>query len=476
MRSQVNSSVTLCLVLCSAVARAGEVPSKAVSLTSPEDRELVVETFLAPGEFPDRVIVHISEGDEAAFSLDSSLSATEPSAALHPERLTWPAVAGLKLEVENPSLTVVPSSASVNDDVLDRGFVVRWALVPLGQRFEPTPHFACRVVGAEVLSTNREERLLYWSAPPPPPVCRAPEKKGLPNCHLDEVGHEVQAVALSPEGTRMAMAFGGLRPRVEMWNVQRSPRLIWQTLFAKGSGGAVETAFSEDGQWVVALTGTGRMHRFDAATGGRHMAVSSSGRTARSIPPGEIMAVAGESGEVTLWYLADGTIAWRLPPRKGRGPVDRIAASGDGLRFATLEYADEQTVARIWAVRQRSLLSEVQVEGDTVVDIALDEKGENLFLSHETHGLMVAKVERKAVASPAGKAAARCKGRLQWMPGTEMLSCATPAGELRVDRQGNLQRELSTNGTVADWIITASTSDKRLAAVGGGRLLIWWTQ
>ena len=76
--------------------RAGET----AALIDPEGvpTEQALEALLAPGEFPGRRFEYTSEGEEALFSLDSSLSASEPFAAIHPERLVWPRIADLELK------------------------------------------------------------------------------------------------------------------------------------------------------------------------------------------------------------------------------------------------------------------------------------------------------------------------------------------------------------------------------------------
>ncbi|MCP4674850.1 MAG: WD40 repeat domain-containing protein [Deltaproteobacteria bacterium] len=437
--------------------------------------ESALETFLAPGEFPGRKFEYTSQGQEAIYSIDSSLSASEPFAELHPERLPWPRIAGLKLIAESPPLKLKPVSDSVDDDVLDEGFFVRWILKALGQRFEPTPHFAAAVVEAEVIAEQDGRRLFFWQAPPSPVVCKSKTSAGHPNCDLSGVSREVKAMALSPDGKLLALAIGGIRPRLEVYNVAAEPRLAWQSLFAVASGGAVEVAFSADGEWVVAFTGRGRMHRFDAETGGRHMSIPSAGRAARAIPPGRVLAVAGEAGEVNLWYLADGTIAWRLPPRKLRGPIDRLAASGDGRRFATLEYDEEKTLVRVWEIKRRAMLAQVEVDPYAVADIALDHTGRTLFVTHEKKGLLSAVVDRKArLVEVGGENGARCRGRLRWIPKATLLSCSVPHGELQMDSKGRVERELVTQIDAGDWIVAASAGGRRLAAIGDGHLLIWW--
>jgi hypothetical protein len=254
-------------------------------------------------------------------------------------------------------------------------------------------------------------------------------------------------------------------------------RLAWTALFPASAGGVVEVAFSTDGRWVVALTGDGRIHRLDAATGGLHLAIPSRGRAARSIPPGRAVAVAGEAGEVTVWNLADGTIGWRLPPRDLRGPVDRLAASGNGARFATLEYDAARTVVRVWEIARRRMVAQIEVDPYAVADLALDETGGRLFVSHERDGLLAvdlaASGDRAVPRRFGGDAGARCRSRLQWLASASVLSCAVKEGVIELSADGRLRAELAAGGEESDWIVGAALDGAHTAAVGGGRLLIW---
>ncbi|MBW2276276.1 MAG: WD40 repeat domain-containing protein [Deltaproteobacteria bacterium] len=441
-----------------------------------EVTEAVLEVLLAPGEFPGRRFAHVIEGDAALFCIDSSLGSAEPFAEVDPQRVRWPAAAGLPIAVRGGAVRLEPVDTDVDDEDLDRGLTVRWILRPLGQVFADEPRFEVEVVEVQVLATGSGEQLLLWKAPPAPPTCRPISEAGRPTCNLAGISREARALALSPDGRLLALALGGLRPRLEVYDVRAEPRLAWQGLFPTDSGGAVEVAFSADGQWVVALTGAGRMHRFDASSGGRHLAIPSVGLTARALPPGRVMAVAGERGEVTLWYLADGTIAWRLPPRKLRGPVDRIAASGDGRRFATLEYDEDRTVVRVWAVRRRAMLAQITVDAYSVTDIALDHAGEQLYLAHEHEGLYVADVSSPDTAPVRikGDAAVRCRGRLQWIPGRRLLACAVAGGVVQLNGSGERVSELTTDVDASDWLVAAASGGRRIAAVGAGHLLVWW--
>ncbi len=436
--------------------------------------ETVLEALLAPGEFPGRRFVHLSAAAQANFCLDASLGAAEPFIELHPERLRWPQVAGLALRVESDPVQLKPAPGDISDDDLDAGFTVEWTVIPLGQRFQPVPHFAVGVVAARVVSLTDGRTLIHWQADPPPPVCRPNPPTGAPKCDLPGVSREASAMALSPDGTLLALALGGLHPRLEVYTLNPEPTRRWQALFPTKSGGVQETTFSADGRWIVALTGRGRLHRFDARRGGRHMSVRSKGRAACAIPPGRVMAVAGESGEVSLWYLSDGTIAWHLPARQLLGPIDKLATSGNGRRFATLEYDEQRSVVRVWEINKRVMLAQIEVEPYVVADIALDDQGKQLYVAHEQQGLLSAPVRRGVKPRPLGeKAAARCTGRIQWISNSKRLSCVVSNGVIELNSQGRKIGERVTNIKASKWITTVATGGSRMAAVGDGHLLIW---
>ncbi|MFO8070318.1 MAG: WD40 repeat domain-containing protein [Polyangia bacterium] len=474
-----RASVRLIAIAFSALAAAdfaaadGEVLPLAAEDGQPG--EAVLEALLAPGEFPKRRFSHAVEGDAALFCLDASLGSTEPFAEAHPSRVSWPAVAGLELRVVGDPLRLEPSSPAIDDTVLDSGFAVRWILEPLGQRFDPEPRFEARPVAVEVLAADDGRRLLSWRRNRPAAICRRDPSSGRPDCDLAGISREVRAVALSPDGGLVAIATGGLRPRMEVYDVAGVPSLRWQSLFPPGSGGAVEVSFSADGRWVVGLTATGRAHRFEARGGGCHLEIPSSGRAARAVPPGRLLAVGGERGELTLWHLSDGTIEWRLPPRRGRGPVDRVAASGDGSRLATLEYAERHAVIRVWETHRRRVLTEIEAAPYELADLALDGEGGRLFAAHERLGLLAVDLSRgerqlEPLGGPVGE---RCRGRLHWLPERGTLACASGGFVLELGRDGELLRELDAGGADAEWLVAAADAGNRFVAVGGGHLLVW---
>jgi hypothetical protein len=465
-----------CLLAAAALAPAVRADDGPAPLASGDGvvGDQVVAAFLSPSELAGRTFSYVSAGEEAAFCLDSSLGANEPKATLHPGRVRWPRVAGLELVVAPEAVEVRPAAGGATDADLDRGFEVRWLIAPVGQRFAPCPRFEAEVVGADVFAAKDRRILLTWRAKPRPPVCATPADDRLPACDLPGMSREAKAAALSPDGTLLAVAVAGLWPRLEVYDVSAEPRLAWRALFPARTGGVIETSFSADGAWVVALTGKAQLHRFEARTGGGHLAFPSAGRTARALPPGRVMAVAGDEGEVTLWRLADGTVSWRLPARKLRGPVDRLAASGDGRRFATLEYDAERTVVRVWEVRNRSMLAQIDVDPYAVADIALDGDGRRLFVAHAQKGLLAAGVDARTLPAPFGQDAGRgCKGRLQWVGGARAVMCAVPGGTLLLDEQGRTMSERRSTVPASELVFAAAANGRAMAAVGAGHLLLW---
>ncbi len=437
--------------------------------------ESVLEAFLSPAEFSDRRFVYETTGDEAVFCLDAILSASPPVLDLHPNRVEWPKIADMNLLIDSETVSLLPVS-NLTDDILDRGFKIRWTIQAQGQRFEPNPHFSARVVDVQLISIVDRKRLAGRSFGENKLQCTDNIALSEPSC-TSEIGLETRALSMSPDGSMLSLAFGGLSPRLEVYDVRHRPKLLWSALFSKKTGGAVETAFSSDGRWVTALSGKGVLHRFDARSGERHKAVFSSGITAAVIPPGRIAAVGGQSGEVTLWYLADGTIARRIFSGNRGGSISSITASGNGKVIATLDYANEKSIVRVWSVKTRKLIRQLEVEGRTIVYIALDDPGKTLFSAHETRGLLSASLEDRSSLEPvAGTDTSKCTGRIEWIPSQKIIVCSTKKGLFRIKRDGSSLPFLTASTVSSEWIASVSSGGSKIAAAGGGYLIIWKTE
>jgi WD40 repeat protein len=281
-------------------------------------------------------------------------------------------------------------------------------------------------------------------------------------------------VAINVDATLLALAVTGLKPRIELYDIKATPVLLWQSTFSDVSGGVNDVAFSADGKFVVALLGNGRIHRFDAGSGGRHLAVLSRGTATASVPPGALVAVGGEKGEVVLWRLEDGTIDWKIHPRKSRGDIDKIAVSGDGRIIAALEYAGDKTIVRLWRVHNKWALGQFELDGTLYADIALNKTGDTLFLSHEERGLYTLAVNQKESKPVLFSEDTRmCRGKISWINSQDSLQCSSVNAIARVKMDGGKPSLLET-GIVSDrWIISVSLQGTTTAAVGAGHLLIW---
>ncbi|MBN2718637.1 MAG: WD40 repeat domain-containing protein, partial [Deltaproteobacteria bacterium] len=434
--------------------------------------ESLIEALLYPGEHSGQQFVYTSEGEEAQFCLDASLSAKDPFAQVYPERIAWPAVGGVQIEVDSLDLKLIPQRDNVTDATLDAGFAIRWYLTVKGQDFSNRPVFRLRAVAAEVFSTETAEVLFHWQKPAAPRICTNTPKDGFPHCDLTGISIESQSIAISPTGDLVAVATTGLKPGIDVYNISSTPVRIWQALFAETSGGALDVTFSADGNYIAALLGNGAIHRFDAISGGRHLMIPSSGLTATVVPPGDVVAVGGKAGELVLWRLSDGTIEWKIEPRNSRGDVDRVAVSGDGRTVATLEFTDTQTIVRVWPVKTHSRGYQFDLPGTGYEELALNKDGTILFLTHDDQGLVTLEARQNAHTKPLGQDAVQCRSALFFDAGAPGPGCSIAGGILQLTADGKTRRLLKIHSDADRWYMAESPVGTTVA-VGAGHLLIW---
>lgn len=433
--------------------------------------EAFIEALLYPGEHLNKRFVYVSEGEEAQYCLDSSLGAKEPFAQVYLERVLWPTVGGVELEVEKLDLKLMPKGKEVTDEELDFGFAIRWHIEALGQDFSKAPVFKIRAVGAEIYSTKNDNVLMHWQKPMAPQICRE-SKDEFPKCDLPNISLASQAVAIGPLGNIAAIATTGLKPGIELYDIEEEPKRRWQILFAADSGGAIDVAFSSDGKYVVALLGNGEIHRFDAQSGGAHLGIPSSGVSAHAVPPGNLIAVGDRGGELVLWRLIDGTIEWKIEGKHFRGNIADISVSENGKIIATLEYTDKQTIVRIWQIYQKKALAQIELEGTGYVDMALAQEGDKLFLSHEEKGLMQIDLQANLTAHSVGNDASKCTSQLFWIANDNKLGCSVTGGIIHLNQDGTVHRNLKIKSEAKRWMVAQSLVGTTIA-VGSGHLLLW---
>jgi WD40 repeat protein len=281
-------------------------------------------------------------------------------------------------------------------------------------------------------------------------------------------------VALAPDGKLVAIARTGIKPGIQLFDISSEPRLLWQNFFSSQSGGAQSVSFSDDGKYLVVLLGNGRIHRFDAAKGGSHMSIPSSGLVAAMVPQGKTVAVAEKNGELTLWRLSDGTIEWHLPPKHNLGMVSKLAVSSNGNRIATLEYSKDGAVIRIWQIHRRSMIAQIPVADKEISDIALNSDGSSLYISTIGQGLIKACINRSGTKFLKEiKKARGCTGKIKWISSARLLSCSVDNGIVWIDQSGKTVKKFITSMETTTLAVSVSEDGNTVAAVGNGHLLMW---
>ena len=213
----------------------------------------------------------------------------------------------------------------------------------------------------------------------------------VPEPRILQVGEDVDEVAVSPDGARLATGSG---PRVHIWNLQTGAEVRklrpGQTAFVVDA-----VAFSPDGAWLA--TGARNTARiWDAATGKRQIQVTH-GRTAKLVrtltpalftgssleqlifssigavafsPHGTRLATGG-GNTARIWDASTGQ--QRLQVTHGE-PVLAVAFSPDGARLAT---GSSNETARIWDAATGQQRLQV-THGEPVLAVAFSLDGTRL--------------------------------------------------------------------------------------------------
>ena len=145
----------------------------------------------------------------------------------------------------------------------------------------------------------------------------------------------VHALAISPDGTRVASATGGNNAAVTVWSASSGGALAT----FHGRGGREEdfqtVAFAPDGKTIAAGTKTGTVYVWDALTGRvQHTLTDHAGQvlSVAISPDGKRLAAAGDSNSVVGWNATSGQFLRTLA--SGSTLVEAIAFSPDGRFLA----------------------------------------------------------------------------------------------------------------------------------------------
>ncbi|EPH44224.1 hypothetical protein ABT390_09700 [Streptomyces aurantiacus] len=237
-------------------------------------------------------------------------------------------------------------------------------------------------------------------------------------------GHEVLAVSLSPDGTRLA-TLG--KETAELWNVRSGARLRMveaEHTDARGkvtfvlSGEADGIAVRPDNELLVVTSSEGLVVRLPSGK-----AVTRPLSNARSLavafsPDGRHLAVGDSVGLVSLW---DGDVRRRLhllPASRAGGrveqahPVSALAFSPDGNRLAT---AGENGTLRLWdTATGRQIGLDQPTPGDRITSVAFAPDGQGLYAVGEHTPVRRYTVAPSEAAAEACERAAGGPSREEW--------------------------------------------------------------
>ncbi|MFO0927326.1 MAG: WD40 repeat domain-containing protein [Gemmataceae bacterium] len=170
-----------------------------------------------------------------------------------------------------------------------------------------------------------------------------------------EEGYQLAAVAFSPDGTLLAVAWSRATPSssvVQVWDVaSRQLRHALRNDNKSGDGRCEALAFTADGKSLVTGYRTGAVKFWDPATGKERRTVQAAGavQTLALSRDGQWLATAGEDqARVELHELAGGNRF--MLPLGIAGNLPRLAFSPDGATLAVGTAAGE---LRLWDVATR---------------------------------------------------------------------------------------------------------------------------
>jgi len=170
-----------------------------------------------------------------------------------------------------------------------------------------------------------------------------------------------KGVAFAPTGSLLAVAErwttlqGGLDGAVRIWPVDNVTPL--QTL--EGFDAAAESlAFAPDGQWLAAGLSNGEIRLWQVAGWAPGLTLAQHDGSVNSVaftPDSTLLASGAVDGRIYLWRVADGAVMQTIDATSS--PVNSVVFSPDG---ALLAAGCEDGLVRVWATADGQLLQELR--------------------------------------------------------------------------------------------------------------------
>ncbi|MFJ8195100.1 trypsin-like peptidase domain-containing protein [Streptomyces sp. NPDC096094] len=199
--------------------------------------------------------------------------------------------------------------------------------------------------GTIIATGGRQGKVIFWDA-------RSQRRTGELQVHRSDDGVSLHDLALSPDGTTLAVSLLGFKvsesdeSRVQLWDVAEGRR----TATLKGHTGQVTSlAFSPDGDTLATGASDATTRLWDVRSRRSTSTLTGPSGTVFALaftPDGRTLASGGQDRSVRLWDVGDRTAVTVLNGHTGG--VDALAFSPDGAMLAS---GSLDASVRLWGVK-----------------------------------------------------------------------------------------------------------------------------